>query len=194
MGHLSLYSTATQNYLRNFTLEIPTLEFALAPMRILKVALPPTRKPNPSQWNIGCIGSQTQNFQVGHVHFMLFLLMSFALRTQREPSLQWNMGFRPITDCKRPLFRSINKYMDTSFETFSHTSSDQVLMTQCCYMAMVDIASAYCSVSINPDQWIYQGITLPIGENTTYLYDVKLSFGLRCAPFIFPQLSLWFAL
>ena len=99
------------------------------------------------------------------------------------------MGFRPITDCKRPLFRSINKYMDTTFETFSHTSSDQVLMIQCCYMAMGDIASAYYSVSINPDQWIYQGITWPIGENTTYLYDVKLSFGLRCAPFIFPQLS-----
>ena len=57
---------------------LKTLEFALAPMRILKVALPPTRKPNPSQWNIGCVGSQTQNFRVGHVHFMLSLLMSFA--------------------------------------------------------------------------------------------------------------------
>ena len=34
-----------------------------------------------------------QNFRVGHVPFMLFVLISFALVTQREPSLQWNMGF-----------------------------------------------------------------------------------------------------
>ena len=53
--------------------------------------------PNASQWNIGCVGSQTQNLCVGHVHFMLFVLISFALVTQREPSLQWNMGLR---ECK----------------------------------------------------------------------------------------------
>ena len=55
-------------------------------MRNIQFALPPTQNPNTSQWNIGC------NFRVGHVHFMLFVLISFALVTQREPSLQWNMG------------------------------------------------------------------------------------------------------
>ena len=30
---------------------------------------------------------------VGDVHFMLFVLISFALGSQRKPSLQWNMGF-----------------------------------------------------------------------------------------------------
>ena len=49
-----------------------------------------------SQWNIGCFGSQMQNFRVGHAHFMLFVLISFALVTQREPSLQWNMGLNVI--------------------------------------------------------------------------------------------------
>ena len=97
-------------------------------------------------------------------------------------------SFRPITDCKRPLSRSINNYMDT---TFSYASTDQVcdMMTQGCYMATVDIASAYRSVSVHPDQWTYQGNSWPIQGHTTYLYDVRLSFGLRCAPFIFTQLS-----
>ena len=32
----------------------------------------PMQNPNTSQWNIGCVGYQTQNFCVGHVHFMFF--------------------------------------------------------------------------------------------------------------------------
>ena len=54
----------------------------------------PTRNPNASQWNIGCIGSRTENTGVGHVHFMSFVLISFALGSQREPLFQWNMGLR----------------------------------------------------------------------------------------------------
>ena len=106
---LSLYSTATQNYwrcgqrepppTRKFALAIPicwylkTLKLALPPMRNIKFALHPTQNPNRSQWNIGCVGSQTQNFRVRHVHFMLFVSISFTLAIQRERSFQWNMGF-----------------------------------------------------------------------------------------------------
>ena len=43
------------------------------------------QNPNASQWNI--------DFRIGHVNFMLFVLILFLLVTQREPSLQWNMGF-----------------------------------------------------------------------------------------------------
>ena len=83
----------------NFALGIPTcwylkmLTFVLPPKRNIKFALPPMQNPKPSQWNIGCVGSTTQNFRIGHLHFMLFVLVSFALVTQRKPSLQWNMGF-----------------------------------------------------------------------------------------------------
>ena len=59
----------------------------------LKFALPPMQNPNVSQWNIGCVGDPTQNFHIGHVHFMLFVLISFALGTHRKAILQWNMGF-----------------------------------------------------------------------------------------------------
>ena len=54
----------------------------------------PTQNPNASQWNIGWVGYQTQISFVGHVHFMFFVLISFAFGTQRKPSFQWNMGLR----------------------------------------------------------------------------------------------------
>ena len=46
------------------------------------------------QWNIGDVGSPTQSFRVGHVHFMLFMSISFASGTQRQLVFQWNMGYR----------------------------------------------------------------------------------------------------
>ena len=60
------------------------LKFALPPMLNIKFALSLMQNPNASQWNIGC---------VWHVHFMLFVSISFALGTQRERNFQWNMGF-----------------------------------------------------------------------------------------------------
>ena len=54
--------------------------------------------PNANRWNINRVGSPTQNSRVGHVDFMLFVLISFVLVTQHEPSLQWNMGFKEFVD------------------------------------------------------------------------------------------------
>ena len=70
---------------RNFALGILTcwylkmLKFALPPTRILKFALPPARNPNPSQWNICCVGSQTQISHVGHVHYYFFSVASICV-------------------------------------------------------------------------------------------------------------------
>ena len=103
---LSLYSTAMQNFsrwgfaldippTRNFALGIPTcwyletLKFALSPNANAKICV----TPNASQWNIGCVGSPGVGACIGHVHFMLFVSISFALGSQRERSFQWNMGF-----------------------------------------------------------------------------------------------------
>ena len=52
----------------------------------------PTRNPNACRWNIGCVGCATREAGVGHVHFMFFVLISFALGIQSKPSFQWNMG------------------------------------------------------------------------------------------------------
>ena len=61
---------------------------------MLKFALPPIRNPNTSQCNIGCVGSPGVGAPIGHVHFMLFVSISFALGSQRKRSFQWNMDFR----------------------------------------------------------------------------------------------------
>ena len=71
----------------NFALGIPTGWY----LKTLKFALLLTRNPNGSQWNIGCVGSPGIGPRVGHVHFMFFVLISFALG-RRKPSFQWNIG------------------------------------------------------------------------------------------------------
>ena len=47
-------------------------------------ALGSKRKPN-SQWNIGGVGCLALGLCVGHVHFIFFVLISFASGTQRKP-------------------------------------------------------------------------------------------------------------
>ena len=59
-----------------------------------------TQNPNASQWNIGCVGSLALGLCVGHVHFILFVLISFASDTRRKPVFQWNMGFSFCTNNK----------------------------------------------------------------------------------------------
>ena len=59
-------------------------------MRTLKFALPPMRTPNDNRWIISGVGSPTQNFCIGHVDFMLFVLISVALVNQCEPR-KWDV-------------------------------------------------------------------------------------------------------
>ena len=69
-------------------------EYVFRPTQNIKFAFPPTQNPNASQWNIGCVGSLALGPCVGHVHFIFFVLISFALSTRRKRSFQWNMGYR----------------------------------------------------------------------------------------------------
>ena len=93
------------------------------------------QNPNASQWNIGCVGFETQNYCVGHVHFMLFVSISFALGSQRKRSFQWNMGLRilagateiivwPVENWKNSYV--INKYLK---HTAIQTSKQHSLIT-----------------------------------------------------------------
>ena len=81
-----------------FVLGIPTcwylkmLKFAFPPTQNIKFAFPPTQNPNASQWNIDYVGSLALGLCVGHVHFIIFVLISFALGSRRKRSFQWNMG------------------------------------------------------------------------------------------------------
>ena len=57
-----------------------------------KICVLPDAKPKhkPVEYRLHWV--PTQNSGVYHVHFMFFVLISFALGSQREPSFQWNMG------------------------------------------------------------------------------------------------------
>ena len=58
-----------------------------------EICVTPNANPNACRWNIGGVGSLMRGAGVGHVYFMFFVLISFALGSQREASFQWNMGF-----------------------------------------------------------------------------------------------------
>ena len=100
-------------------------------------------------------------------------------------------SFRPITDCKRPIGDSINNFMNETFQHFTYHTVDQVAtnMNEYCYMASVDISSAYRSIPIHPDHWKYQAVSWIIDDIPVDLFDTHLSFGLRCAPYIFTMIS-----
>lgn len=99
--------------------------------------------------------------------------------------------YRPITDCKHPIGSSINHHMSSTFREFCYTTVDKVidLIKPGFFMSSVDIASAYRSILIHPSNWKYQGIRWPIDGTKTYLYDTHLCFGVRCAPYLFTQVS-----
>ena len=80
---------------------------------------PPTPTPDASQWNIGGVGPFGVGAGVGHVHSMFFVLISFAFCSQREPSFQWNMGFKIYLYYKKllaktPFFHKYFLNMDIS--------------------------------------------------------------------------------
>lgn len=99
--------------------------------------------------------------------------------------------WRPITDCKRPIGESVNNFMLTTFRDFCYSTVDQVvdMVSPNCYMASIDIEAAYRSVLVHPAQWTYQGLSWNINGVKTYLCDTHLCFGLRCAPYLFTQIS-----
>lgn len=102
-------------------------------------------------------------------------------------------GFRPITDCRQPLGYSINNYMDRTAQEFKYHTVDQVqnMLFPQCYSCTIDIAAAYRTVSINPEHRQVQGIRWVCNSDEVFLLDTRLCFGIKSAPFIFNQLSVF---
>ena len=100
-------------------------------------------------------------------------------------------GIRPITDCKRPLNSSVNNFMTETFSTFQYKSCDDAmsLISQGCWMACVDLQSAYRSVAIHPSHRKFCGLSWNFGNGERFMTDNFLSFGQRCAPFILNRLT-----
>ena len=83
--------------LDHFALDIPTCWYPKSLADPTQVPMNPTRvtpnaKPNSSWWNIACVGSPSVGARVGHVHFVLFMSISFALGSQHKPQCWVNTG------------------------------------------------------------------------------------------------------
>lgn len=96
-------------------------------------------------------------------------------------------SLRPITDCKRPINKSINNFMSTTALPFHFQTLDYVanVIKPDCFLAVVDISSAYRAVPIYPPHRKYHGFEW----GGRYYTDNRLSFGLKCAPYIFTCIS-----
>ena len=77
-----------------YILVLPNAKICVSPDAKLKICVSPTPTPDASQWNIGGVGPSGIGAGVGHVHFMFFVLISFAFCSQRKPSFRWNMGLK----------------------------------------------------------------------------------------------------
>ena len=98
--------------------------------------------------------------------------------------------FRLIHDCSFPDGSSLNDNsvpMDKcSYETVDTAAQ---LMTPCCFMAKVDIKSAYRAVAISQQSWRATGLRWRINGHDQFLYDTRLPFGARPSPTIFHRIS-----
>ena len=83
--------------------------------------------------------------------------------------------------------------MSTTCNEFTYNSVNDVTkdLVHGDFMCVVDIASAYRSVPIHPDHSKFLGFKWDFedGKGEVYLRENRLSFGLRCAPYIFNLLS-----
>lgn len=100
-------------------------------------------------------------------------------------------GIRPITDCSRPVGKSVNSSCDTLVQKFSYSSMKDVvdLITPGSYLAIVDIQAAYRAVPIHPNHRQYLGSKWMIDGKERYLEDNRLCFGLTTGPYYFHSIS-----
>lgn len=91
-----------------------------------------------------------------------------------------NSKVRLIHDASRPLHMSINDYVqsDTSC-SYVDLRVVSKLISEGCYLAKIDLQSAYRSVPIHPSNYWATGLKWQFINATspTYLYDTKLPFG-----------------
>ena len=73
---------------------LKTLKFALPPNTKPKICITPNANPQRESVEYRLRWVSWRWVHVGHVHFMLFVSISFALGSQRKRRFQWNIGLR----------------------------------------------------------------------------------------------------
>ena len=95
-------------------------------------------------------------------------------------------GVRLIHDCSMPPGRAVNDYSTEEWHLkFARVDDAAALVTEGCFMAKVDISSAYRHVPISRHSQRVTGLKWQFGTKTVFLKDTKLCFGARLAPVYF---------
>lgn len=82
--------------------------------------------------------------------------------------------------------------MEATAKKFRYKTVDLVAsyMSQGCFMATLDIKSAYRTIPIHSGHRKFQGIKWALDHKTeSYLEDTHLCFGIKSAPYIFSTIS-----
>lgn len=97
---------------------------------------------------------------------------------------------RLIHDASFPSGQALNDYATlTEKHTFETVDSVAEALTPGCFMAKLDLSSAYRSVPISPECYDFTGLEFCVNGEPRYMFDSKLCFGSKLAPGIFHKLS-----
>ena len=99
-------------------------------------------------------------------------------------------GYRLIHDCSMPHGRCVNDLtIQMDKQKYESVDSAVSLMSRGCFMAKVDIRSAYRAVAIHPSSYAATGLRWSIDGVDTCMVDVRLLFGARPSPSCFHRIS-----
>ena len=99
-------------------------------------------------------------------------------------------SIRLIHDASRPAGTTLDDYADNAPFTYQTVQQAAASIQRGDYLAKVDLASAYRSVNIHPDDHQLAGLAWDFGGGSpTYLIDKRLMFGARLSASIFNTLS-----
>ena len=100
-------------------------------------------------------------------------------------------GIRHITDCSRPIGKSVNYHCESILEEFCFKNVEDVvpLLNANDYLTVVDIKAAYRAVPIRENHRTYQGFAWEYKGERCWFVDNRMCFGLRLGPMFFNFLS-----
>ena len=100
-------------------------------------------------------------------------------------------NIRPITDCSRPPFKSVNYHCSSLLEEFKLKNISDVvdLLEEYEYLSVIDIKSAYRAVPIREEHRKFQGFSWELDGVESYYVDNRMCFGLRLGPSYFNRIS-----
>jgi hypothetical protein len=120
--------------------------------------------------------------------------------TKQKPQIISALGAIPkpdgnvrlIHDCSRPRGKAVNDFAKIKSDIKYQSVKNAVnLITPGCFLAKIDLQSAYRSVKTNSDHWGYTGLQWKFtGDSSpTYMIDTRLPFGARLSVECFHRLS-----